>query len=260
MFHRATKRGSKLRCAIYGPAGSGKTFTALRMATGIGGRIALIDTERGTASKYADRFAFDVCNLEDRSIEGYEKAIIAAAPCGVLVIDSLSHGWGELLQEIDKLAATRFRGNKWAAWSEGTPKQKRLIEAILGFPGHVIATMRSTTEWQTVNDGGRARPQRVGLKPEQRAGIEFEFDLVIELSTNHIGEVTKDRSGKWQDAIVEKPGEEFGRELAAWLATEAPLPPSSTSNRGGAITPGLPQRPSPAVDNKPPAPRPASKY
>lgn len=256
-FHRATKRGTKLRCAIYGPAGSGKTFTALRMATGIGGRITLIDTEHQTASKYADRFTFDVCDLQDRSVDGYRCAIVAAAPCSVLIIDSLSHGWGELLQEIDKLAATRFRGNKWAAWSEGTPKQKALIETILGFPGHIITTMRSTTEWQTVNEGGRAKPQRVGLKPEQRAGIEYEFDLVIELSPNHIGEITKDRSGKYQDALIEKPGEEFGRELAAWLAADAPQI-SSSLNRGVA-TPGLPQQSSPA-EIKPPASKPASKY
>lgn len=221
-FKKATKAAAKLRAAFFGPSGAGKTFSALRVATGLsaGGQVAVIDTERGSASKYADRFAFDVMELEDQSIDGYVAAIRDAGQAGyaVLVIDSLSHGWQTLLEEVEKLAKAKYRGNTWSAWSEGTPHQRRLVQAILNYPGHVIATMRSKTEWTTVDNNGKKTPQRVGLAPEQGKGVEYEFDLLVEISTEHIANVIKDRTGKFQDKLLEKPGEEFGRELAVWLS------------------------------------------
>ena len=225
-FKRATKAQAKLRAAIFGPSGAGKTFTSLRVATGLGGPIAVIDTERGSASKYSDRFAFDVLELEDQSIQGYVDAIRMAAQEGyaVLVIDSLSHGWQTLLEEVEKLAKAKYRGNTWSAWSEGTPLQRKLVQAILTFPGHVLATMRSKTEWTTADDGrGKKSPQRVGLAPEQGKGVEYEFDLLVEISTEHIANVIKDRTGKFQDKLIDKPDEQFGRELAAWLADGEPV-------------------------------------
>jgi hypothetical protein len=59
---------------------------------------------------------------------------------------------------------------------------------------------------------------RVGLAPEQGKGIEYEFDLLLELSPDHVGHVIKDRTGKFQDVLLEKPGEDFGQALAAWLS------------------------------------------
>lgn len=233
-FKKATKAQAKLRAAIFGPSGAGKTYTSLRVATGLadatGGALAVIDTERGSASKYADRFAFDVMELQDQSIDGYVAAIKEAEGYGVLVIDSLSHGWQALIEEVEKLAKAKYRGNTWSAWSEGTPQQRKLVKAILDFPGHVLATMRSKTEWTTVDDGrGKKVPQRIGLAPEQGKGVEYEFDLLVEISTDHIANVIKDRTGKYQDKLIDKPGEGFGRELAAWLADAEP-----------------PQRPAPA--------------
>lgn len=223
MFIKATKERAKLRAAIFGPSGAGKTFTSLRLATGIGGRIALIDSERRTASKYADRFDFDVCDLgsQQHRIGDYVTAIRGAGEAGydVLIIDSLTHAWQELLAEIDAIAKSKYRGNTWSAWSDGTPKQKALIDAILDFPGHVIATMRSKTEWTTeaTGSGGKSAPKRVGLTPEQGKGIEYEFDMLFELSTEHILTVIKDRSGKFQDQCIPDPSEALGAEMAAWL-------------------------------------------
>lgn len=222
-FQRATKKQAKLRCALFGPSGSGKTMTALRVATGLGGKIAVIDSERGSASKYSDRFEFDVVNLEKKSIEDYAHWIGEASAYDVLVIDSLTHAWQELLEQVDNLAKTKFKGNTWSAWSEGTPKQRQLVDAILNFPGHIIATMRSKTEWTTgTTDGGKTKPIRVGLAPEQGKGIEYEFDLLLELSTEHIATVLKDRTGRYQDSVIDKPGESFGKELAQWLSEGKP--------------------------------------
>ena len=244
-FKKATKAQAKLRAAVFGPSGAGKTFSSLRIATGLadGKPVAFIDTERGSASKYSDRFDFDVLELEDKSIGGYCQAIQMAADAGyaVLIIDSLSHAWQELLEEIDKLAKAKYRGNTWSAWSEGTPLQRQLVNAILNFPGHVLATMRSKTEWQTTQDSnGRNRPVRVGLAPEQGKGVEYEFDLLLELSTDHIANVIKDRTGKWQDRLIDKPGEMFGTQLAAWLSDGQPAKPAAAG-------PSKPVEPTPPV-------------
>lgn len=218
MFKKASKKQAKLRCAIFGVSGSGKTYSALRIASGMGGKIAVIDTERGSASKYADRFDFDVAELLDHSIDSYIRAIKSAQGYNVLVIDSLTHGWQELLEQIDLLAKSKYKGNTWSAWSDGTPKQKMLVNALLSFEGHIIATMRSKTEWTvTMNSNGKNTPTRVGLTPEQGKGIEYEFDLLLEISEDHCALVLKDRTGKFQDKIITKPSEEFGQELIAWL-------------------------------------------
>ncbi len=219
-FKKATKADSKLRMAIFGPAGSGKTFTALSIAKGLGNRTALIDTERGSASKYASTFKFDVAELEDNTISSYVTMIgNANGHYDSLIIDSLSHGWKELLEQVDRIAKAKYRGNKWSAWSEGTPLQDKLVNAILGFKGHVIATMRSKTEWTTEKDErtGKTRPVRIGLSPEQGKGIEYEFDLLMEINPEHFGHIIKDRSGEFQDKIIEKPGVKFGEEIISWL-------------------------------------------
>lgn len=227
-FKKATKSQSKLRAAIFGASGSGKTYTSLKIAKGfqnvIQSPIAVIDTERGSASKYADKFDFDVMELEKKNITNYIDAIKEAqkAQYKILVIDSLSHAWQELLEEIDHIAQTKFKGNTWSAWSQGTPKQRSLIDAILNFDGHIIASMRAKTEWET-NENKKLI--RVGTSPEQGKGIEYEFDFLIEITTDHIATIIKDRSGKFQDKIIKNPDESFGSELIEWLNEGAYIPP-----------------------------------
>lgn len=243
-FQKATKEKAKLRAALFGPSGAGKTFSALRIATGIGGTIGVIDTERGSASKYADRFDFLALDLPQKDIDTYCAAIKAAAEAGinVLIIDSLSHAWQELLTEVEKLAQAKYRGNTWSAWSEGTPKQRQLVDALLDFPGHVIATMRSKTEWTTSDaGGGKSKPVRVGLAPEQGKGIEYEFDLLLEITVEHVANVIKDRTGRYQDKLIEKPGESFGKELAEWLS-EGADPLAVTSKARAAVAQALTER------------------
>ncbi|GEM_PF-275919 len=236
-FKKAVKAQTLLRGALFGPSGSGKTYTALAIATGLanGGRIGLIDSERKTASKYADLFDFDTVDLDKKNIDEYVEIMKMAATEGfrVLIIDSLSHAWQELLEEVDRIAKAKYKGNSWSAWSDGTPKQRKLINAILSYPGHVIATMRAKTEWTTSEDNGRSRPVRVGLAPEQGKGIEYEFDFLMEINTDHVGNVIKDRTGKFQDKLIDKPGIEFGNELLSWL-------------NSGVVPPELPKTEQPA--------------
>lgn len=217
MFQKASKEQCKLRLALFGVSGGGKTYSSLLLAKGLGGKIALIDTEHNSASKYADRFDFDVCNLDKPTIGNMLMTIKEASSYDVLIIDSLTHSWLELLQEVEQVARAKFGGNTWSAWSEGTPKQQKLINALLDFPGHVIVTMRSDTNWTTTtNDRGKVVPVRIGEAPKQGKNIEYEFDMLIQLSQDHMGLVLKDRTGKYQDQcfVID---ENFGKQLGEWL-------------------------------------------
>lgn len=153
-FTRAVRKQAKLRLAVAGPAGSGKTTAALEIATGLcpGGRIAVIDTERGSAALYSDRYRFDTLELGPPfSPERFIEAIHVAEKAGydVLIIDSASHEWngsGGCIDINDALAAARFKGNTWSAWSETTPRHRAFLDSMMQSPLHIIATMRSKTE------------------------------------------------------------------------------------------------------------------
>jgi hypothetical protein len=210
-------------------------MTALRMAKGIAEKMgvpfAVIDTEARSASKYADRFVFVVDNLEKKTVDDYIASMKECVRLGykVLVIDSLTHAWRELTEEVDRLAEKSASKNSFSPWAKVNPKQKRFIEAILNFPGHIIATMRSNTEWVVGDKNGKSVPEKIGLKPEQGKGIEFEFDFLIELDQKHQATVTKDRTGKFQDESIDKPGEEFGAVLYDWLSSgAAPVSPAES--------------------------------
>ena len=222
LFKKATRTQRKLRLAIFGPSGSGKTYTALRIAHGIGGSVALIDTENSASIYSGNGSAFpdwDIAPLEQPTIDNLLTYMEAAKDYKVLIIDSFSHAWEELLNEVGRIAKARYNGNTHAAWKDGNPKQEKLIKAILNFPGHLIVCMRSATEWVIEKDErtGKVKPQRVGLAPKQGKGIEYEFDMLIELNPDHFGNVIKSRFSQWQDACIEKPDEKFGKELVAWL-------------------------------------------
>jgi hypothetical protein len=248
-FKEAERTRLYLRCALFGPSGSGKTMTALRMAKGIadktGCRFAVIDTEARSASKYADRYRFIVDNLEKKTIDHYIASMDDAARHGyqVLVIDSLSHAWRELTEEVDRITQASNSKNSILSWGKVGPKQKRFIEAILNFPGHIIVTMRSKTEW-VIGEGrnGKTAPQKLGLAPEQGEGIEYEFDLLMEMNQSHHALITKDRTGKFQDETIEKPGEEFGVALCDWLSGDQTKMPDASAPEE--TTSAKPQKPS----------------
>lgn len=234
-FKKAQRKQSKLRLAVYGTSGSGKTYSSLLLAKSLGESIALIDTEFGSANKYADIFNFDSLDLEQPTVQNVCKAIQLARGYDTLIIDSLSHAWKELCAEIDKLAESKYSGNSWRAWSEGTPMQQLLIKTILSFPGHIIVTMRADTNWTTTtNDKGKLQPVRIGEKPNQGKGIEYEFDMLIQIHNNHKGEVLKSRvidpetkQNRYQDKIVDM-DETFAEGLALWLNTGAVAEKSET--------------------------------
>ena len=226
MFEKATKTQSRLRLALCGPAGSGKTYTALTVGSALG-RVAVLDTERGSASKYADRFGFDVVELDNYHPDDYRKVIKAAEAAGydVLVIDSLSHAWsgkGGALDLKDKATARSRSGNSYTAWREVTPLHNALVDAILGADLHVIATMRSKTEYILEDNGkGGKTPRKLGMAPVQRDGMEYEFDVVGDLDWSHNLVVSKTRCADLSGAVIKQPEqtEEFAKLLADWVGS-----------------------------------------
>lgn len=243
-FQKATKSQAKLRMAITGPSGSGKTFTALTLGSVIGS-VAVIDTERGSASKYADLFDFDVLELTEYDPRKYIDAIRAAVAggYGVLIIDSLSHAWtgqGGVLEMVDRAAKRTQSQNAFAAWRDVTPLHNQLVDTILGAQIHIIATMRSKTEYVLEKDErGRITPRKVGLAPVQRDGMEYEFDVVGEMDMDNNLLISKSRIISLNGAVIARPGVALGETLRQWLSEGAPAParpaapaaePTSTDN------------------------------
>ncbi|MBJ2318607.1 ATP-binding protein [Pseudomonas fluorescens] len=219
MFKKAERKQAKLRLALAGPSGSGKTYSALLLAQGLGGRIAVIDTEHGSASLYADLVDFDAMELHaPYSPERYIEAIVAAEQAGydTLIIDSYSHEWtgsGGCLEQNETVAHQKFRGNTWAAWNETTPRHRKLTDKILTSSMHIICTMRSKTE--TVQGEGK-KILKLGMKSEQRDGTDYEFTVVLDLTHDgHTATASKDRTKLFdQPELISA---DTGRRLLAWL-------------------------------------------
>lgn len=223
-FEKAMRKKAKLRLALTGPSGSGKTYSALLVAKGIGGKIAVIDTEKGSASLYSDVAEFDVLELDPPfSPERFIEAITAAEQAGyeTLILDSITHEWsgvGGCLELVDTIAKTKFRGNTWSAWSEINPRHRLFLDAILRSPMHIIATMRSKTETAQVEENGRKKVAKLGMKSEQRDGVEYEFTTVLDIGhETHHAIASKDRTKLFSNSDPLILNEDTGKKLLGWL-------------------------------------------
>jgi len=250
-FQKAERRKAKLRLGITGPSGSGKTWGALLIAKGIGGKIAVIDTERGSASLYTNLVDFDVLELAppytpERFIEALKSA--ESAGYETVIIDSITHEWsgvGGCLELVDKVAASKFKGNSWSAWNEVTPRHRALLDSILRSPLHVIVTMRSKTETAQTEENGRKKVVKLGMKAEQRDGFEYEMTTVLDLTHDgHFALASKDRTGLF-NGDPKTLSEKTGVMLREWLENGSePLPSAAdvavnlleTSRDGGELS------------------------
>jgi hypothetical protein len=243
MFKRATRKASKLRLAITGPSGSGKTYSALLLARGMGGSTAVVDTERGSASLYSDLLDFDVLDLQPPyGPEAFIAAIDAAEKAGYdnLIIDSATHEWsgiGGCLELVDEIARSRYKGNTWSAWNDITPRHRAFLDRMMQSSCHIIATSRSKTETAQVDDGGRKKVVKLGMKAEQRDGFEYEFTVVLDLvHDGHYATASKDRTGLFTGDP--KPiDDSTGRRVIEWLNSGEPLKPEPPKAESGKVTP-----------------------
>ena len=245
-FKKAIRQRVKARIGLCGPAGSGKTMSALRLAFGIvgaGGKIAILDTENESASLYAHLGDYDVDVIKPPfTVDKYISGIREAERNGydLLIIDSLSHAWagsGGILELVDAKTVSA-NGNKFAGWREATPKHNSLVDAMLQSTMHVIATMRSKTEYILVEDEkGKKVPKKIGLAPVQREGMDYEFSLVFDIDQErHIATSSKDRTELF-DGFFGKLTEEHGRSIREWLdsgedVTQTPIVPETQQPEG----------------------------
>ncbi|MDG4796971.1 AAA family ATPase [Micromonospora sp. WMMD1082] len=243
----ATRKKAKARIALAGPSGAGKTLTGLKLLYTLTGavtitdgieRIAFVDTERDSADKYAVNPELPgVGGMTPEEAGGYGFSKIspvrydprqlielideaALVGFGGLIIDSLSHYWfgpGGVLEMVD-LAARNHGGRSMDGWREVRPFERAYIEALMSFPGHVVVCLRSKQRYELVEGtDGKAKVAKLGMQPDQREGIEFEFDVVGDIDAEHYLRVTKSRCDALADRVIHKPGAELGHQLLDWL-------------------------------------------
>ncbi|MEM3101705.1 MAG: ATP-binding protein [Candidatus Nitrosotenuis sp.] len=222
IFQKAQRARAKARIGISGPSGSGKTYSSLAIATGLGKKIALIDTENGSASLYADKFEFDVAELTSPyTPEKFISYIDLAEKAGydVIIVDSLSHAWrgeGGILEIHNRISESLH--NSLAAWREVSPMHNRLVEKIIQSPAHIITTFRSRQEYVVIeDDSGKKMVKKVGMAPIFKDGIEYEFTIFFELTHEHLAVVSKDRTDLFANQPPFIPARETGAILKEWL-------------------------------------------
>lgn len=233
IFKPVTRKKSKVRLALIGASGSGKTLSALLMAYGITkdwSKVALIDTEHERGRFYAERSEYNIgqflyAPLEppyspERYIEYVNSAVEAVGSDGVVIVDSFSHAWDNEGGVLDIKSGIEKRmksaNASFSAWDEAGRIQNKLINTILAVDCHTIVTMRTKTAYaMETNANGKIMPVKLGLAPVQRENAEYEFDIVLQIDRNHIASVNKDTTflGEWSGIITP----ELGEQLGAWL-------------------------------------------
>ena len=216
-IRQAERRQAKIKLALQGAAGSGKTFSGLLLSRGLvsdWSKVAIIDTENGSADLYAHLGQYQVLPLKPPfSPERYMKAIETCEAAGMeaIVIDSISHCWDYLLDYHANL-----QGNSFTNWAKVTPRQRNFIEKILQSEAHIIATMRTKQDYVLNQKDGKFVPEKVGLKAIQRDGVDYEFTVVFDLDLQHHCKATKDRTGLFMDQPEFKITTATGEQVRQW--------------------------------------------
>lgn len=229
---KAVRQRRPLKISLEGLSGSGKTYTGLRLLfamrrAGIGKRVAVADSENGSASLYAgvsvdgDTWDFDVIDLpnESQNPDGYAAAYdyLVREGYDLILIDSMSHAWHGAMEKVDEIAG-RNRGDKFQAWATVTPMQRKMLQAITDGRAHCVVTMRVKSEYERVTGAnGKEKIKKVGLKTDQREGAEYEFDMVMRLDQDHTATVEKVRGCSALDGKqVQNPAPDFFQPLFDW--------------------------------------------
>lgn len=222
-IRRAERRQAKLRLALTGVSGCGKSLGAINIASGMNKKFIVIDTEHKSADLYANVAEFDVLTLDKPfTPDKYIQAINYCEKQGyeVIIIDSLSHAWageGGALDMHDAATQASASKNSYLAWKDVTPWINKLINAIIQSPSHIITTLRVKTHHDLVDVGGKKKPVKIGLAPIQKDGLEYEFTTVLNLDKDsYLYTSSKDRTGIFEGKH-ERLSKETGEQLIEWL-------------------------------------------
>jgi hypothetical protein len=217
---QASRKNAKIKMAIQGASGSGKTYSALSLAYGLCGdwtKIAVIDTENHSSELYAHLGNYQVLHVEAPfSPERYIQAIQVCekADIEVIIIDSISHEW----EGIGGILATHssMTGNSYTNWSKLTPRHNAFVQHMLQSPLHIIGTIRAKQEYILSEKNGKQVPEKVGMKGVTREGMDYEFTLVFNLDMRNQATATKDRTSIFYGQPEFRITQETGKKILAW--------------------------------------------
>ena len=213
----ASRKKAKIKMALQGPSGSGKTFSSQQVAYGLCGdwsKIAVVDTENGSANLYSHLGNYNVLGLSDTfSPERYIQAIETCEKAGmeVIILDSVTHEWEYLLDYHASL-----QGNSFTNWSKVTPRHNAFVQKILSSSCHIICTARTKTDYVMNEKNGKLVPEKVGLKPVQKDTFEFEMTLVFDLDIKNNAFASKDRTGLFYGKPEQRLSAQDGKKIAEW--------------------------------------------
>ncbi len=226
------RKHARMKMALQGPSGSGKTFSSLQLAHGLCGdwaKIAVIDTENSSSDLYSDFGPFKVLSLvPPYTPEKYIDGLIICEKAGmeVIIIDSLSHEWENLLEYHSSL-----QGNSFTNWSKITPRHNHLVQRLLQSPSHIIATLRTKQDYVLNERNGKMIPEKIGLKSVQRDGLEYEFTLVFDLDMKNHALASKDRTGLYAGKPEQTLSADTGKEIQNWCLAGAPTQEQDVTQR-----------------------------
>ena len=231
-FQKAKREQVWLKVLLSGASGCGKSYSALKMATGLvrkcgGAGIAFIGTEGSRNKYYADEFEYDLLELEEPfECEKYMAAIDEAVNAGykVLIIDSMTHEWKWLNDIHDKMP-----GNSFTNWGKLKPRHHKFMDKVLNSPIHIIATARGKDDWVLEDKNGKQVPKKVGMGAQQDKDISYEYTVSLMISQDtHVASADKDNT-KLFDGRFEDLSEKDGEKLYEWANKgDAPAPKPDT--------------------------------
>jgi hypothetical protein len=254
---KAKRQRRPLKISLEGVSGSGKTYTALRLAfamrrAGVGKRIVVADSENESAGLYdgvsidGEVWQYETCDIPHakQNPAGYAECYeyLVASGYDIIIVDSLSHAWHGAMEQVDAHARAN-KGDKLGGWAKVTPDQRHMLTTLTDPRAHLITTMRVKSDFQDVEVNGRTRKVKVGTKTDQRDNTEYEFDCVVRLEADHEAHVEKVRGCSAMDnKSCTRPGPEFWKPLFDWwlsaevapVAAQTP-PPKRVDPRADAI-------------------------
>ena len=235
ILQKAQRKRAKIKMALQGPSGSGKTYSALLVAYGLSSndwnKVAVIDTENHSAELYSHLGAYNVLNLTAPFTP--EKYIQAIDLCEkekmeVIIIDSLTHEWENLLDYHSSL-----QGNSFTNWGKITPRHNGFVQKILQSECHIVSTIRTKQDIVLVEKNNKMVPEKVGLKSIQRDGLEFELTICFDLDMKNHATTSKDRTGLYFGKPEQKLKTQTGKEILDWCNSGADVKPADISARIG---------------------------
>lgn len=236
-IRKATREQIYTKIALMGSSGSGKSYSALRLAVGMQkklekllgrpAKILMANTEGSRGLYYANEFDYDIADIEaPYTPEVFIELIDDAVEAGydILVMDSVSPEWegkGGCLEMHAML------GGKVTDWKSISPRHDKFLDAIEKSPIHIIATLKGKDQYEIDKDEkGKVSVKKLGLGTRQREGFEYRFTCTFSIDQKtHLASAQKDNTHIFENSAGELLSEAFGERIIDW-ANSSDIEPS----------------------------------